>query len=390
LVINQNANSAIFNWASFNISTGNTVQFIQPSTSSVALNRIFDPNVTTIAGNLIANGQIYLVNPNGILFGSGANVNVAGLIASTSNMTDARITSGLLAANTNVLSPNVADPVLTTNAAVLGASAADSPVASAGANPAIVVQTGATLYAAGKDAAGTVVSAGRVFLFAPTVENGGTIKVDGGGQVILAAGSDVYLGSSSDPSLRGLLVEVDGSTAAGVTIDATGTISVARGNITLMGLAVNQAGTLSATSALDANGSINLIARQADPTGTTVLTDPSVLVPVAETGTVTIASGSKTIVSLDPGDTATAPLNDPTAAALVSTINIQGSAVNIGKPVQPFQVPARKRTQSVMAACLAPRMPPRRSMSDPMRSLTYPGCKTSRSMGRSILSTSVA
>jgi filamentous hemagglutinin family protein len=330
MVISQLGNAGIFNWASFNISPGYTVQFIQPSNSSVALNRIFDPNVTTIAGNLIANGQIYLINPNGILFGSGANVNVAGLIASTSNITDARITSGLLAANTNVLNPDYSDPVFTNNASVLGASVADSPVASANANPAIVVQSGASLYAAGKNTQGTVVSAGRIFLFAPTVENGGTLKVDGGGQVILAAGSDVYLGSSSEPSLRGLLVEVDGSTAAGVTVDASGTISVPHGNITLMGLAVNQAGTLSATSALDANGSISLIARQADPTSTANVTDRGVLMPIGQTGTVNVASGSNTTVTLDPSDTATAPLDDPTAAALVSTINIEGLNVNIG------------------------------------------------------------
>jgi filamentous hemagglutinin family protein len=327
LVINQGGNSAIFNWQSFNISAGNTVQFIQPSASSVALNRIFDPNVTTISGNLKANGQVYLINPNGILFGSGANVDVGGLIAATSNMNNSRVTSGLLS------DPSPNHPVLTSNLANLDAvSAADSPLASAGANPQIVVQSGASLYAAGRDASGTVVSAGRVFLFAPTVENAGKITVDGGGQVILGAGSDVYLGSSTDVSLRGLLVELTGSSAAGVTVDASGNISVARGNITLMGLAVNQAGTLTATSALDANGSIRLVARQADPADYTsaTLSNPKVLLPIAETGTVNIATGSHTQVVLDPTDTATAPLNDATAAATRSTIDIEGGAVNIG------------------------------------------------------------
>ena len=196
LTIKQNAGSAIFNWQSFNITAGNTVQFVQPSNSSVALNRIFDPNLTTIAGTLKANGQVYLINPNGILFGSGAQVDVGGLIASTLNVSDQRVTKGLLYDTT------VTNPVFTNNPAYVGTDLAASP----GANPAIVVQPGATLYAAGRDQAGTVVSAGRVFLFAPQVENGGTIKVDGGGQAILASGSDVYLGSSSDPELRGLLV----------------------------------------------------------------------------------------------------------------------------------------------------------------------------------------
>ncbi len=319
LTVNQgSASSAIFNWSSFNIAKGYTVQFTQPSASAVALNRIFDPSVTQISGNLKANGQIYLINPNGILFGNGAVVDVGGLIASTLDVANSRIIGGLLS------DPLRTDPVFSSNAAVTGSALQ----ASAGANPSIQVQAGASIYAAGRDQSGTVVSAGRVFLFAPTLENAGKITVDGGGQVILAAGSNVYLGSSTEPSLRGLLVEVTGSNAAGVTIDATGTISVARGNITLMGLAVSQAGSLTATSALDANGSIDLIAREADPTVSSI--DPSVLFGAAATGTVNLASGSQTRVVLDPTDTATAPLNDPTAASLRSTINIQGVAVNIG------------------------------------------------------------
>lgn len=349
LTINQVGNSAIFNWASFNISPGNTVQFVEPSSSSVALNRIFDPNATSIAGNLLANGQVYLINPNGILFGSGANVNVAGLIASTSNLADIAVTSGLLATNVN---PGVLQPIFSNSASVLGASAADTPIASAGASPSIVVQQGATLYAAGRDSSGTVVSAGRVFLFAPAVENAGNITVDGGGQVILAAGSNIYLGSSSDPSLRGLLVEVTGNQSA-VTIDPAGSITVAHGNITLMGLAINQAGTLTATSALDENGSIRLVAREANGTTSTggAPVAPDGLLPVAETGTVNIESGSKTIVSLDTSDTATAPVDDPTASSLTSTIDIEGGAVNIGvnNPALPTLIQAHGGSVTVSA-----------------------------------------
>ena len=319
LTINQgSAATAIYNWASFNISPGNTVDFVQASTSAVALNRIYDPNVSTISGNLQSNGQIYLVNPNGILFGKGANVNVGGLIASTLDISNSRIVFGLLS------DTNPSDPVFSSNASVTG-----SPLqASTGANPSIVVQDGATLYAAGRNQSGTIVSAGRIFLFAPTVENAGSISVDGGGQVILAAGSNVYLGSSQDPSLRGLLVEVNG-TSNGVTIDPTGNITVSHGNITLMGMAVSQDGTLIATSALDANGSIRLIAREANPSLTSQ-GDPSVLLGAAETGSVTLGSGSKTEVVLDPNDTATAPLDDPAASTLKSTIEIEGLTVSIG------------------------------------------------------------
>ena len=324
LTIHQVGASAIFNWQSFNISPGNSVTFVQPSASSVALNRIYDPNVTSIAGNLTSNGQIYLVNPNGILFGSGAQVDVGGLIASTLNIRNSRITAGLLS------DTNLGDPAFTNNPAIVGTDL----TASAGANPAIVVQQGASLYSAGKSSTGAVVSAGRIFLFAPTVEVAGKIQVDGGGQAVVASGSDVYLGSSTDPSLRGLLVAVSPAAQGGIKVDATGNISVARGNISLVGLAINQSGTLSATSALEQNGSIDLLARAVDPALAANVpnssVDPLALDLQTRTGSVTLASGSQTTVRLDPSDTASLPFSDPTAAALRSSITIQGQTVAIG------------------------------------------------------------
>ena len=65
------------------------MNFLQPSASSVAVNRINDPNASQILGQLHANGQIYLINPNGILFGAGAQVDVGGLVASTLDSTTA-------------------------------------------------------------------------------------------------------------------------------------------------------------------------------------------------------------------------------------------------------------------------------------------------------------
>jgi filamentous hemagglutinin family protein len=69
LTVNQTSNSATLNWASFNIGANGTVVFQQPSSTAVALNRIYDANPSSIFGSLSANGQIYLVNANGFLFG---------------------------------------------------------------------------------------------------------------------------------------------------------------------------------------------------------------------------------------------------------------------------------------------------------------------------------
>jgi filamentous hemagglutinin family protein len=95
VTINQTSSRAIINWQHFNIGTGETTQFIQPTSTSVALNRITgsqDP--TVIQGTLTANGRIFIVNPNGILFGASAVVNTAGLLATTSDITNENFMAG--------------------------------------------------------------------------------------------------------------------------------------------------------------------------------------------------------------------------------------------------------------------------------------------------------
>ena len=86
--IRQSSADVSINWLSFNIGSQATVDFIQPSTSSVAVNRILGNNGSQILGHLDANGQVYLINPNGIIFGEGAQVNVGGLVASTLDVSD--------------------------------------------------------------------------------------------------------------------------------------------------------------------------------------------------------------------------------------------------------------------------------------------------------------
>ncbi|AHF02361.1 hypothetical protein THIAE_08465 [Thiomicrospira aerophila AL3] len=86
--IHQTTDKLITNWNSFNIGAGATVNFHQPGSNSAALNRINDTNPSQILGNLNANGNVYLINPNGILFGQNAQVDVGGLIASTLEISD--------------------------------------------------------------------------------------------------------------------------------------------------------------------------------------------------------------------------------------------------------------------------------------------------------------
>ena len=87
--VTQTSQSLSLNWQSFNIDKQETVNFVQPSATAVAINRIGDTTASQIYGNLNANGQVYLINPNGILFGQGAQVNVGALVASTLDLTAA-------------------------------------------------------------------------------------------------------------------------------------------------------------------------------------------------------------------------------------------------------------------------------------------------------------
>ena len=83
MTVNQTSDKAAINWDSFDIGKQNSVTFDQPSASSVALNRVTGSDPSKIQGALNANGQVFLINPNGITFTQDAQVNVGGIVAST-------------------------------------------------------------------------------------------------------------------------------------------------------------------------------------------------------------------------------------------------------------------------------------------------------------------
>ena len=83
-----NSPNAIINWGSFSIGVNELTRFIQQSSSSAVLNRVIGQDPSAILGALQSNGRVFLVNPNGIVFGAGAQVDVAGLVASTLNLSN--------------------------------------------------------------------------------------------------------------------------------------------------------------------------------------------------------------------------------------------------------------------------------------------------------------
>lgn len=86
MTITQKKPTTQINWDSFDIGKNKEVQFIQPNANSVAYNRVIGGNASQIQGKLTANGKVYLANPNGVIITKGAQINVAGLLATTKDL----------------------------------------------------------------------------------------------------------------------------------------------------------------------------------------------------------------------------------------------------------------------------------------------------------------
>jgi len=214
VTIAQASQQAIINWQQFNIAPNDVTQFIQPNVQAIALNRIFDQNPSQIFGSLRANGTVILLNPNGIMFGPNAQVNVGGLIASSLNLSNANFLAGhYLFEGTGI----------------------EGPVKNMGAINA---------------------SHDGVYLLAPNVENSGIITSPQG-NIVLAAGAKAYL--SNRPDGRGFLVELTNPVGQAVNVKY---LIADGGNITLAGRVVNQEGLIQANSVREKNGKIELYASE--------------------------------------------------------------------------------------------------------------------------------
>jgi len=187
MIISQSTPNAIINWQSFNIGQNEAVHFLQPNSSSISLNRVLSSDPSSILGQLSANGKIFLVNPNGILFGESAQVNVGGLVASTLNISDANLMAGIYQF-TGTNSGNVVNQGgIRTNTdggyvAMLGANVMNSGIISAKLGMVVLAAgTAITLDVAGDGLLNVTVNQGEVNAL---IQNGGLIQADGG-QVLL-------------------------------------------------------------------------------------------------------------------------------------------------------------------------------------------------------------
>ena len=91
-----NAPGTIINWQGFSIAPDELTRFIQQTPSSAVLNRVVGQDPSSLLGRLQSNGRVFLINPNGIVFGAGARIDVGGLVASTLDLGDADFLAGRL------------------------------------------------------------------------------------------------------------------------------------------------------------------------------------------------------------------------------------------------------------------------------------------------------
>jgi filamentous hemagglutinin family protein len=277
-----NTPGAILNWQQFNINQGQTTQFNQQSASSSVLNRVTGTDSSQILGALRSNGQVYLINPNGIMFGAGSVVDVNRLIASTLNITDADFLANNLKFNGNsttsvVNQGQISTPVggsvyligndvinhgvITTpeGSVVLAAGKRVSLVNSVTPHVSVTLSAGAQALNLGK------VSAGSINIFGALVRQQGVLNADSAsvnaqGQIVFTASQSVELAAGSATSANGagnggtIFMDsgISGTTIVSGTVSATGAAGNG-GAVTILG---NHVGLLSGAT-VDVSGGKN-------------------------------------------------------------------------------------------------------------------------------------
>ncbi|KPF54059.1 hypothetical protein D621_09625 [beta proteobacterium AAP51] len=218
LVIQQNSQKLGLDWQSFNIGPGATVEFRQPGAGAVALNRVLGHSGTEIYGQLKANGQVFLTNPNGVLFAPGAKVDVGGLVASTLDLSQQDFANG------HFIFQHTGGRGAVVNQGQLNASAGGyvalfgNRVANAGD---IHVDAGSVVLAAGRAATVSISGSGLV----SAVVTPGTLdgQVDHSGR-IMADGGVVTMTAKSAQDVAASLVNSSGIVRANTVVERAGEI----------------------------------------------------------------------------------------------------------------------------------------------------------------------
>ena len=251
LTVQQGSGRAIVNYSSFDIDVPEAVIFQQPGAGAAILNRVTGGGMSTIAGSLLANGNVFLINPNGILFSGSAQVNVGGLVASGLNMSDGDFLSGRL----------------------YFSGGGGSVINQGSLNGGFVYLIGGSVENQGSIGAGSVIlGAGQTSVFLDEAA-GGKIRLiidgEGAGGAGESAGTaaDPVAGASSDPAAepaggapsavlqQGVSSISPGSVLNAGVVKAEGDVG---GTVLAQGLTVRQLGEVRADGGIGAGGQVEL------------------------------------------------------------------------------------------------------------------------------------
>ncbi len=333
VTIRQTTQQALLHWQTLNVGKKTTLTFDQSAAGAnagqwIAFNKVNDPsgNPTQILGNIKADGQVYLINRNGVIFGGSSQVNARGLTVSSLPINNNLVGRGLL---------NNPDAQFLFTGLNLPAGINGTPAFTPEAPPAsgrygdVTVQKGAILNSP-TDSANV---GGRITLVGANVRNEGTI-ITPDGQAILASGLQVGFDghSSADPTLRGLDVFVGAVSdpVAGLytgTTTQSGVIEAPRGAITIAGREVRQNGALASTTSVSFNGRVDIQANYNAVSNRTTATSNGALFLFKNAGAVELGPAS-TIGILPEYDSAETTIG--TELALRSQINITGKTIHMG------------------------------------------------------------
>ena len=266
--ITQATPRAAINWQGFDVGSRATVTFNQPSAQAVTLNRVLAPDPSTIAGRITANGSIVLVNPDGVMFAHGSEVNTAGLVVSAAGITNRNFMAGRMVFN----QPGNPNARISNRGSITiageGLAALVAPeVANSGV---IAAKLGSVVLAGARTATLDLYGDGLVSIdvtgavrSVPTGSGGkaATALVTNTGTLIAQGGTVMLTAVAVDGLIRNL-VDARG------TISADGTPGAPAGTILVQGIggSIRIAGTLSASGdgsggtggaiGLDATGSV--------------------------------------------------------------------------------------------------------------------------------------
>jgi filamentous hemagglutinin family protein len=244
--ISQVSQNLFLNWQTFNIAPQETVDFVQPNASAIAVNRIVGTNGSSILGHLDANGQVYLINPNGVIFGKGAEVNVGGLVASTLAFDPSTIASASKTfsgtGTGSVLNEGTITAATGGSVALIGNHVGNTGVISA--------QLGTVALGAGS---ATTLTFNGTSLVKMQVDQGVLNSVASNGGLIRADGGHVLMTAGAKDSLLASVVNNTGVIEARTVENHEGTITLLGG---MSAGTVDVGGTLDVSAPQGGNGGL--------------------------------------------------------------------------------------------------------------------------------------